>query len=372
MTRATLRPSAGLAAGLCALLLLSAPAAARPLTEADYQAVNDALVEHHVVPRYRSLAEAMAALEGATGSYCAQPASASLEPVREAFGSALDAWMGVQHLRFGPVELFMRSYRLYFWPEGRGRIRQAVAELLATSDAALLEPERFRNASTAIQGLPAVEVLLYEPPGEAEGGVAYRCALLTRITAGMSAMAEGIVADWQGGEVDFAGVVASPGPDNPYFGTARDATLAFFESLHNGLQLIADIKLKPVVGESAAAARPQLAETSASDRALRNIVLNLEALQGLYLGEGGTRLGALAAEHASDPDLDPLMRKAFRLTLENARGIALPLPQAVTDPAARPAVEKLLTQVLALKQIVRTRLAAALDLAIGFNAMDGD
>ena len=45
---------------------------------------------------------------------------------------------------------------------------------------------------------------------------------------------------------------------------------------------------------------------------------------------------------------------------------------ATTDPALRPQVEKLAIQVQALKQIVRNRLAPALDLAVGFNSLDGD
>jgi len=170
----------------------------------------------------------------------------------------------------------------------------------------------------------------------------------------------------------FARTVAAPGPDNPYFATHQDATLAFFKSFHGGLQLIADVKLKPVVGDAIETARPNLAESRLSGRALDNIAVNLAALEALYLGESGPGLSALVRDHGGDAELDPLMRKAFRMTLETARGIEGPLGEAVNDPARRPAVEKLTTQVLALKQIVKTRLAAALDLQVGFNALDGD
>ena len=66
------------------------------------------------------------------------------------------------------------------------------------------------------------------------------------------------------------------------------------------------------------------------------------------------------------------MRKAFRMTSESADAIAMPLPQAVRDAATREKVEKLHTQITALRQIVGRRLARALDLQIGFNALDGD
>jgi len=331
--------------------------------------VNASLVEHHVLPRYETLAAASAALAEAADGMCSAPAGAGLAGVRQGFHQTMDAWMGVQHLRFGPVELFMRGYRFYFWPEARGRVAGAVDELLAAGDAAALAPERLRETSVAAQGLPAVEYLLYRGT---EPRAAPACALLVTITGNLQRMAAEIVAEWRGGGEPFARTVSTPGPDNGYFVTHRDATLAFFKSFHGGLRLIADVKLKPVLGESLERARPRLAESRRSGRALRNIARNLAALQALYLGEGGSGLTQLVREHGGDPELDPLMRKAFRMTLATARGIDAPLGEAVVDPALRPRTEKLHTQVLALKQIVKTRVAAALGLAVGFNALDGD
>ncbi|MEX0759972.1 MAG: imelysin family protein [Tistlia sp.] len=375
-------------AGLLVAALLpavpTAPAAA-PLGESDYQRVNEALVAGHVVPRYQALADALGGLDEAAQGYCDAPAPARLAPLRTAHDGALDAWMGVQHLQFGPVELFMRSYRLYFWPQGRGKVGQAIEALLAAADPAALEAERFRNASTAIQGLPAAEVLLFGLGSETLPSD-YRCALLVRLTGNMRAMAEEILAEWRGGEIDFARTVAEPGPDNPYFATAQEASLAFFQSLYTGLEMLSDVRLKPVLGASAETARPQMVEVPRPGRSLRNIVLGLEALQGLYGGEGAGQgagvgqggagsapgLGALAVASGADPELDPLLRKAFRLTLENARGIEGPLAEAVVDAARRPALEKLQTQLTALRQILRGRLSAATGLTVGFNAMDGD
>ena len=113
-----------------------------------------------------------------------------------------------------------------------------------------------------------------------------------------------------------------------------------------------------------------LAESRLSGRSQRNIVATLGALEALYAGEGGVGLGELTA--ATNPKLDRLMRKAFRLTLATARSIDRPIERAASDPALRPPVTKLATQVQALKQIVRDRLAAALGLTVGFNAFDGD
>ena len=337
-----------------------------------YARVNAALVENHVLPRYQRLVEATDLFDAAATGFCADPKTAALETVRTRYHDAMDAWMGVQHLSFGPVDLFMRGYRFYFWPQARGKIGGAVAELLAAGDAASLAPDRFARTSVAAQGLPAAEYLLYGDTAATWDREGHRCALLTAVSGNMRRIAAGILADWRDGDAAFERTVAAPGQDKPQFRTHQEATLAFFKDLHGGLRLVADVKLTPVVGETIDAARPRAAESRLSGRALRNIVVNLEALQALYLGDGGPGLGDLVTAHGGDAKLDPLMRKAFDLTIANARSIELALTDAIEDPAERPKAEKLKTQVVALTQIVKTRVAAALGLAVGFNALDGD
>lgn len=357
-----------LLAGWCA------PVAGDAIAPEDYARLNTALVDQHVLPRYERLAAAAARQARTAREFCMETGGAGFADVRATFHDTMDAWMAVQHLRFGPVELYMRAYRLYFWPEARGKVGDAVEALLATDDLDAHTPARLADASVAAQGLPAIEHLLYTDEVLADRGAASqrRCSLLTGIASNIQNMAERIVAEWRGGGVDFRRVFLAPGANNNYYQTHRDASLALFRSFHDALALIADVKLKPVVGESAGTARPLLAESRASERALRNIVLNLEALQALYLGEGEGGLSTLVATYGTDKELDPLMRKAFRMTIEAVDDIDGPLAEAVTDEVRREPVETLSTRVTALRQIVSSRVASALDLAIGFNALDGD
>ena len=344
---------------------------AQGIAPADYARVNADLVEAHALPRYERLATATDAFATAAEAFCAAPGDAGRASVRARFHDTMDAWMGVQHLRFGPMDFFMRGYRFYFWPQARGKVAEAVAGLVAAGedDARLT---RIGRANVAVQGLLAVEVLLYDERylGTGDGTGAAGCGLLTAAAANMRTMAAEIVADWREGDAPFARLLTMPGPDNPYVEDHAAGTLAFFQSLHDSLQLIHDVKLKPVIGASAQQVRPVFAEFRLSGRSRRNIVATLEALQALYLGEGSAGLGDLTA--IADPKLDRLMRKAFRLTLATAHSVDGPVEEAAADPALRPQVEKLATQVQALKQIVRDRLAPALGLAVGFNALDGD
>ena len=56
----------------------------------------------------------------------------------------------------------------------------------------------------------------------------------------------------------------------------------------------------------------------------------------------------------------------------SANAIALPLEKAVGDAGERPAVETLRRDTQALKRLLAEKLAPALGLPLGFNALDGD
>ena len=355
---------------LIGLILVGATSAprAQEIAPADYARVNAALAETHAPPRYERLAIATAAFAATAKVFCAKESSADHERLRAGFHDAMDAWMAVQHLRFGPVDSRMRGFRFYFWPQARNKAGEAVAELVdaGEDDAALAA--RIGRVNVAVQGLLAAEVLIYDE--RYLGADAKGCGLLAAVTKNMRTMAAGILSEWRDGDDAFDRLMTTPGPDNPHFEDHAAATLAFFQGLYDSLQLIYDINLKPVIGDSATTVRPVLAESRLSGRSQRNIVVTIEALQGLYVGEGGAGLGELTV--VADPKLDRLMRKAFRLTLATARSIEGPVEKAAADPARRPPVKKLAKQVQALKQIVRDRLAPALGLAVGFNTLDGD
>ena len=334
--------------------------------QSDYARINAALVEDHVLPRYRQLAEKTGELAAAAGGYCREGRTADTKRLRDAFHDAMQAYLGIQHLRFGPVEYFSRAQRFHFWPQARGKIARAIETALGLDHDALV-PDRFERSSAAVQGFPAAELLIFDDRYlDQQNG----CRLLLAVTANLRRMAVGIVADWTEGKTPFVRTVMEPGPDNGVFRDHGEVTLELFKSLHGGLQFIVDVRLRPVIGESLEKARPVLAESRPSGRSTHNVVDSLQAAHAIYLGAGGPGFAELTAR--VDPRLDRLMKKAFRVTLGTARSVDHPLETTATNPALRPRVSKLLLQSRALQQIVRDRLSRALGFPVGFNSLDGD
>src|SRR3546814_4475494 len=101
-----------------ATLLAAGPAWA--LDDAAYSTMNRTAIEQHILPRYDALAGATAKLDGQAKAFCAAPAPASLGPLRNAYNGAVDAWQDIQHVTFGPVDLFFRTHRTPFRPAQSG------------------------------------------------------------------------------------------------------------------------------------------------------------------------------------------------------------------------------------------------------------
>jgi predicted lipoprotein len=343
---------------LAALLLASAPALAAP----DYGAINDDAARRHVAPRYKDFTEATATLEGEATRFCAGPRDAPAA-LQDAWRGAMAAWQGVQHLRFGPIEWFNRFQRVAFWPDPRNVTARQLAELFAKQDAAALEADRLVQASVAVQGLSAIERVLFERAEiDKLKAEPFRCAWLEAATRQLATTGRETLAAWSDRNGVFLANYLAPGNAPTGYRAASEATLDLFKSLYTAVELVADHKLARPLGDKGNA-RPLLAESWRSEISLANIKANLEAARDLYAS-----LRASVADAALAQDL----ARRFDASLAAIAPIGPSLEKAVADPARRPAVEKLRRETAALKRVLADRLAEALGLPLGFNALDGD
>ena len=360
---------------LAVLAMTATGGRAADLDEAVYRRLNEALATGHVVPRYEALAKATAALDAGARAFCDQPGRTPLVELRRRYADASDAWQGIQHVRFGPVEYFSRSARIAFWPDPRNSVGRALEELLAKADPAALEPDAFGRGNVAAQGFPALERLMFADGAEAlllaaDDGAKRRCLVLRSVTGNLARMAADVHHEWVGGDRPFLKVMATAGAADSPYQHPREATLDFVKALHLSVELVSDHKLARPLGSAIQAARPRLAEAWRSGRSLENIRLDLAAGAALYEGKGG--FSAVVRGAAGDAALDDLLRRAFAQVRATADAIRPPLESAVEDARRRPAAERLVRETAALKALIAQRLTEALDIPLGFNALDGD
>lgn len=355
-------------ASVLTVLLLLAAHPGHAVEAAAYAALNKSAIEKHILPRYEALVTATAGLNAAAKAFCTAPATKPVTDLQAAFGQTMDAWQDIQHVRFGPIDWFFRSQRFAFWPDPRNTIGKQMAELLSKHQSGSVDPELLAKGSVATQGLPALERLIFgEDASKLKSGTdaAYRCRYVEAIAINLAQMANETQAAWrEGGDKAFAAVMQDgEKPDAPYR-EPQEATLELFKALYLAVELAADHKLARPLGAALKDARPRLSESWRSERSLRNIQRNLAAAQDLYLNSFSPAVPDKAADTA--------IRDSFAKAVTTANALKTPLEAAVQDSKARPQAEALAAELLALKKLLGDRLPPALDIPVGFNALDGD
>lgn len=359
------------AAGLC--LLAALPAAASARTADGDRAFLSALVGTHIRPRVDALAAAATDAVGRIDRFCAAPDTAGLAAAREGYVAVMDRWAGAQHLRPGPLLLEMRSDRIAFWPERRGIVARQLGQLLASRDPKVLEPGALARQSAAVQGLTALERLLFDDGTDAakftgdEAG-AYRCALTRAVARNVAALSGEVRDGWAA----LAPALAA-GEPTPVGTNATEAVTNLYLSLVTAMQIVVDLKILIPLGPTIGEAKPTLAESVRAGRSLRNIALNLAGMQGMMEGENGGP-GYLSLLPATDDGAEAkrATTAAFAGAHHAVTEITTTLDRAVVDPATRPRVEALFRTAKMAQTAATRTLPPLLDITLGFNELDGD
>ncbi|GGE18985.1 signal peptidase [Primorskyibacter flagellatus] len=316
---------------------------ATPAVSGVPEAVND-----HTLPRFHSFAVQTRALAVNAAADC------TAEAVIPSYHNAFDAWMGVSHLSFGPLEKDGRGLAIGFWPDKRGMVASTVAGLVRDEDAAVDDTADFAQVSVAGRGLFALEQLLFGSDYAGYGRDSYTCRLVQAVAADLARMAAEVDAEWQ----DQAQLMLSAGEaGNTAYLTPREPAQQYYTALMAGLEFTADQRLGRPLG-TFDRPRPERAEARRSERSLRNVVLSLEAL------------GDLAEKLADGPV--PATAEAFATARATAEDLQDPVFATVDDPSGRLKVEIVQQRVRAARDAAKAEVGAPLGVSEGFNSADGD
>jgi predicted lipoprotein len=360
-----------------AALLILAISAATPVAAYDRAALNRWLAIDYAGTRYQALAKTTARLKQSAETFCAKPDDPGLAQVRADFGAAMDAWMAVQALRFGPIMQTQRIDRLYFWPDKHNTANKQYAAAMNAQDPAVIASVASGSASAALQGLPTLERLLYTDDAPLIGddpGAAFRCKLAAAVAGNVAGIAAETRREWGDASSGFAKTILEAGGANASFADPRDATGAFVNSFLTAVELIADVKLARPLGLDATSTNPRLAESWRSGRSLQNIIVNLTSLRAMYDGGGAGKPGlSIGLSESSESHIAaPLIDDAFDRALAVANAVTLPFDKAAADPTEREKLIQLTDAIRDIKRLAAAHLPGALDVAIGFNSLDGD
>jgi len=355
------------------LLLTGTPAFA--LEDADYSAAVAATAKAEIIPAYQALGRASESLQERLDSLCKKPGDETLGQARNQFAKTAAAWARIQFISFGPVSEHQRAFRIEYWPDKRNVVGRQLAEVLTKQDEAALEPERFATTTVGVQGLPALERLLFADdalaklaPGEA--GAAFRCGLFGAIGINLQTIVRDIVAGWTEGDSSFLARIEHPSADEEELPSGRDAAGRLLNDLLTATIAMRDMKLLAPLGDNLEKAKPQGAEYWRSGQSVAILSANLQGLRALFGTDQGLG-GLLAAQPDGKATADSMVTTIDQAANELAQ-VTLPLNKAVADPMQRKQVEAFAEQLVLLRDLLAGPVATKLNLPIGFNALDGD
>jgi len=328
---------------LAPILALALPLAAVAETP---EAVLDAVLSDHVLPRAIALEETTAALVSTVASGDCAPSS---EALRASYQDAFDAWIAFSHLRFGPASTDERVFALSFWPDSRGVTPRSLTELIETEDPVVETAEGFAEVSVAARGFYAMEFLLYDETVSGLADSPYGCTLIARVAADINRTSDAIATEWH---EEMAPAMRDA--------DAADGLRMLYAALSEGLQFNVDLRLGRPMG-TFDRPRPRRAEAWRSGRSLRNLTVSVENLRSLAL--------LLAQIDGVD---EVAIAEQFDLALNRIETLDDPLFAGVATPQGRIAVEALQSRIREAAMTAQAELAPALGVTLTFNSLDGD
>jgi predicted lipoprotein len=309
------------------------------------------VVTGHAIPAVTLFSEQTKALDLAAQNDCT---STALIP---AYHAAFDAWMGLQHLNIGPIEADARSLTIAFWPDKKGMIPKTLKAQIEAQDPAVFDAGEFAHVSIASRGLFALEFMLFDDEFTAYDQDDYSCHLVQAIAHDLSQTAAYIASEWTREDGYGAALLNAGTTDSARYQSESEALQTLYTMLITGLENTAVQRIGRPLG-SFEKPRPKRAEAYRSGRALRNIILSVQAARDL------------AVTMAPDTPTDTL--QILDEVLAKAQALDDPTLASVADPFGRLKVEIVAQRIEASLGAIANDIGAPLGVSAGFNASDGD
>jgi hypothetical protein len=331
--------------------------------------VLEQMLVHYIRPGYTALKVAASGLETSVTKLCDGPSEENLDAVRAGFRSTVESWSRVEWLRLGPVMSENRLERILFFPDRKGTGRRQVEAAIAARQEAVTEVATLAGQSVAMQGLGALEFILFGSGSDALAApdASHRCAYARAASANLVNISDEIIAGWQNGTA-LVQAFLEPAAGNPLFRTDKEALNLLLGQMIHGLEAIRDTRVSAFLDrQDPGGDRPKSALFWRSGMTIPSIRADLEGLEALFNESG---IEVVSKDMA--PRLGDTVRFEFGQAISTARSLEAPVSDLLADPQTR---EKLLYLDYAIKIVIGRldgEFAQAGGLAVGFSFGDGD
>ena len=305
-------------------------------------------------------------LQTKIATLCQKTDPQNLVQAQQSWHDAMNAWMEVSVLQFGPVMDNDLRLRVQAWPIRPKLLARAIKPILKKPKPVTVQ--QIENSSVALQGLPAIEYLLFKQNAteliKASGG----CSSLKAISEHTATLAQRLSRAWQ---KDFPEVFSSRT-------VLKDKELAlaqlddYMNGLATSLQQIKRRKLEEPLGLLGGKGKKALLESHLSKASLNNIRSNIQSIHQLL--EGGDTYGVIdfLRQFKGDGVALLLLEDQLNLVKTTLKSMNFNLEDAYANPAQMKQVENLFEQTGKLLSVMEKSVFKELGVTRDFNSEDGD
>ncbi|WDR05009.1 imelysin family protein [Devosia rhodophyticola] len=326
------------------------------------RAVNDV-----IRPAFQNFKDKTDAMTVAMDGLCVAPSSPNLDDAKLAFADVVDAYSRVEFFTIGPLGRDNRAERIFFWPDRKGIGLRQVQQVLAQEDETATTPDGLTSKSVAVQGLGALEFVLYGTGNDTltstDGD--FRCRFGLAISKSLANIGSELVVDWMASD-GIATHLMEPREDYADYRTKIEALEELVGFMSHGMEAIRDTRLLPFIGREGAP-KPRLAPFWRSGLTMAAVQANIEGLQTLF-----EKSQIADAVGPTDMGLRASVEFEFANAFRAVDLVSLPVDQAVTRSKQMSALNYLVIVTQSLQTVFGEQLSAALSLSVGFSALDGD
>lgn len=325
------------------------------------------LTQGYIAPAMQAFEQSGNQLHGSLQTWCAAPSDKGAKKIEAEFKEVVLAWSGIEFLRFGPLVAEHRFERTYFWPDPRGLTVRQTQSLLA-DPAGIPDVQALSKHSVAVQGLPALEYMLYRQNGllasQSGDAFALACAYAVSISGNLAAIGAQLASAW-GKDGDYTQLFSQPSPANSVYRSTEEVANEAIKAVSSGLQFARDVKLLPVLGDDARHTKFKRAPFWRSGLTAPSMAAQVGGLLRFYHA-GGYRYST------DEAWVDGSVRDELTRARDNFDSISGNIEQLASSEQTYRQLKLGALVLKNAKSLVDEDMAPALGVRIGFNALDGD
>jgi predicted lipoprotein len=326
-------------------------------------------VTGYVRPVFHVFAVDTGTLKTDMTALCAAPSGPAFGKAQDDFRLVATSLARVEFLYFGPLTIDDRNAELLFWPDNKGIALKQVQQALAAEDPTAISPDTLAKKSVAMQGLGALEFVLFGTGSDAIATAdgAYRCSYGAAIATLVDGIGQTLDQEWQDDTPDgpLAHMLA-PKPDAQDYRTQQEVLEKLAGALIVGTEVIRDQRLSPIIAASEAAPRPKSALFWRSGMTIPMLEAGFTGLDQFFRAARFPE-----AVRGSDFISNGALFE-FDNAISTLKKISDPIDKVVADPAGMQKLNYLVNITRSLDTLLGDNLPGAMGLTVGFSALDGD